>query len=401
MKLISKTLVFSNPPGVTTAYEYEYYSRPKGVEKVRLRFMDVSNDIFDHGSLSFSRDNGRTWADERPHMLGKRSAEGTLRRFDGVGWVDPVEGKMVTLYLEGLFKKDDLLEGVHAYYLNYRVSTDGGRTNLVDEPAIQKGAGFDAKHPFQDVWTGRNCVSMPLIPPIVRTRQGHLSLVVFRSLLGPDGKYFNPGGGLTWHQEMVLIGRWQRDGRIEWEPVADLSLPPTKSTRGLDECTLAEMPDGTLLLVMRGSNDDAGKLPGHKWFATSRDGGFTWSEVKPWRYSDGSPFFSSASMCQIVAHSNGKHYWLGNISEENPRANLPRDILYIGEIEPKTFGLRKDTLFVIDRVQPGEPKETHLSNFHAHEDRETGELVLNMPYFTKPAGSWMGDTYQYRLNLDP
>ena len=60
MKLLSKKLVFPNPPGVTTAYEYEYYSRPKGVEKLRLRFMDVSNDIFDNGSLSFSRDNGAT-----------------------------------------------------------------------------------------------------------------------------------------------------------------------------------------------------------------------------------------------------------------------------------------------------------------------------------------------------
>jgi hypothetical protein len=333
-------------------------------------------------------------------MMGKRSTEGTLRRFEGVGWVDPVEGKLLTLYLEGLFKKDNLLEGVHQYYINYRVSADGGRANLVDERVIQKGAEFDAKHPFKDVWVGKNSVMMPLIPPIVRTRQGHICLIVSRSLLGPDGKYFNPGGGLTWLQEMVLIGRWQNNGRIEWEPVADLSLPPTKSTRGLDECTLTQMPDDTLLLVMRGSNDGEGKIPGYKWHVTSRDGGFTWSEVKPWTYADGSPFFSSASMCQIVAHSNGKHYWLGNISQENPRANMPRDVLYIGEIDPKSFGLRKDTLFVIDRVKPEDPKETQLSNFYAHEDRETGELVLNMPYFTPRDGAWTGDTYQYRVAVD-
>src|SRR5204863_6936352 len=140
MRLVSKRLVFENPPtGVTTAYEYEYYSRPTGVDKVRLRFMDVSDDIFDHGSLSFSTDNGRTWRDHRPHMLGKKSTDATVRRFDGVGWVDPVEGKMITLYLEGLFRKDKAIEGVQQYYLNYRVSADGGRTNLVDERAMQSG----------------------------------------------------------------------------------------------------------------------------------------------------------------------------------------------------------------------------------------------------------------------
>jgi hypothetical protein len=199
---------------------------------------------------------------------------------------------------------------------------------------------------------------------------------------------------------MVLIGRWRRDGRIEWEPVAELALPPEKSTRGLDESTLCEMPDGTLLLVMRASNDGEGKITGHKWFATSRDGGFTWSEVQPWGYSDGSPFFSSASMNQIVAHANGTRYWLGNISAENPRANLPRDVLYIGAIDPKTYRLRRDTLFVIDRVKQGESALTQLSNFYAHEDRQTRELILNMPYFTQKDGAWVGDTYRYRIAVD-
>ncbi|NQU11154.1 hypothetical protein HQ590_10215, partial [bacterium] len=147
MKLLSKTLVFPNPPGVTTAYEYEYYSQPTGFDKVRLRFLDISDDIFDRGSQSFSNDNGRTWGDERPHLMGRKSPEATLRRFDGVGWVDPIEGKMLTLYLEGLFRHDRSLEGMQQYYLNYRVSADGGRPSLVDARAIQQGAEFGAEHP--------------------------------------------------------------------------------------------------------------------------------------------------------------------------------------------------------------------------------------------------------------
>ena len=400
MKVLSKTLKYPNPPGATSAYEYEYYTRPTGLDKVRARFLDVSDDIFGGGTLSFSTDNGRMWHDERPHGTVKKVGDATLRVFDGVGWIDPVAGKMLTLYLGGLFRQDKALEGLLQYYLGYRVSADGGRTNLVDERAIQQGAEFNADHPFQDVWVGRNAVMMPLIPPILRTRQGHLCLVVSRSVAGTDGKFYNPGGGYTWLQEMVLIGRWQTDGRIEWEPVANLTISPEQSTRGLDESTLTEMPDGRLLLVMRGSNDNEGKLPGYKWFSTSTDGGFTWSKIQPWGYADGSLFYSPASMCQILQHSNGKYYWLGNISPDIPRANFPRNALVIGEIDPKTFGLRQETIFEIERVKPNEPENTQLSNFYAHEDRETGELVLNMPYFMPVNDTWTADTFQYRIAVE-
>jgi len=400
MKLISKTLVFKNPPKVTTAYEYEYYSRPKGVDKVRLRFMDISDDIFDDGSLTFSTDNGRTWKDQRAHNLGKKTADATLRRFDGVGWVDPVEGKMITLYLEGLFRKDNLLEGVRSYYVCYRTSEDGGRTNLVDERIIQNGPGYSAEKPFDGVHIGKNAMMMPLIPGIVRLPSGVLCLVLSRSILGPDGEYHNPGGGFTWLEEMVLHGRWQKGGKIAWEQVGKLSIDPSKSTRGLDEMTMQLLDDGRLFLVMRGSNDGEGKIPGYKWFATSKDEGRTWSEVKPWGYSDGSLFYSSASCCQLLKHSNGKMYWIGNIANEMPRANQPRHTLHIGEVDPKTLGLKKETIFVIDQAKNEEGTLTQLSNFYAHEDRESHHLVLHMPYFVQRDGVWTGDTFRYLISVD-
>ena len=181
--------------------------------------------------------------------------------------------------------------------------------------------------------------------------------------------------------------------------MADLALPPEKTARGLDEMTLTQFKDGTMLLVMRGSNDKHPEMPAYKWFSLSRDHGFTWTPAQPWGYSDGSLFYSSASMSQILAHSNGKHYWLGNIAKENALGNQPRDVLSIHEIDPKTFGLKKETLFVVDQVKPGEPPETQLSNFYAHEDRVTKEIVVDMPYFTKKDGAWVGDTYQYRVEV--
>src|SRR5688572_15006797 len=132
MKVVEKKLVFPNPPGALTAYEYEYYARRSGLDKVRLRYLDINNDIFDNGSLHFSDDNGRSWRDGRPSMMGERTADGVLRYFDCIGWVDPGSGKLVTIYLKGLFRHDDLLEGLSQYRLNYRVSSDGGRTNEID-----------------------------------------------------------------------------------------------------------------------------------------------------------------------------------------------------------------------------------------------------------------------------
>ena len=88
------------------------------------------------------------------------------------------------------------------------------------------------------------------------------------------------------------------------------------------EPTIAEMPDGRILMVLRGSNDAKPQLPGHKWFTTSADEGKTWEPVTRWTCTDGSPFFSPSSMSQLVRHSSGRYFWIGNITPENPCGNV-------------------------------------------------------------------------------
>jgi len=188
---------------------------------------------------------------------------------------------------------------------------------------------------------------------------------------------------------------------MDWECGPRIALPPELSTRGLDESTLAEMPDGRLLLVMRASNggakDPEFRVPGYKWYCTSSDGGWSWTAPRPWGYSDGILFHSPASMAQLVPHSSGRCYWIGNICPGNPRANHPRYPLVVGEVDPRAFGLRRETVFAIDTRGPADPESLQLSNFAAHEDRETGDLVMHMPRFMQVDGRWTGDTYEYRL----
>lgn len=64
-----------------------------------------------------------------------------------------------------------------------------------------------------------------------------------------------------------------------------MEADPAASTRGTIEPTLAEMPDGRILMVMRGSNggskDPEFKIPGYRWHSVSSDGGYHWTKPQP------------------------------------------------------------------------------------------------------------------------
>jgi hypothetical protein len=232
----------------------------------------------------------------------------------------------------------------------------------------------------------------------IRTRHGEILVPVQVTPLGPDGEYHNPGGGYTYHDSAVLIGKWGAGGRIRWDLSEYVSNDPARSTRGALEPTLAEMPDGRLLMVMRGSNDSKPDLPGLRWYSLSEDGGRTWSRIEPWTYTDGSSFFSPSSCSQLLKHSSGVYYWIGNVAPRNPQGNGPRYPLIMGEVDPDSCLLMRDSMAKIADREPGQPLRMTLSNFMAHEDRETGEILLHMsPLFTRRFLDWTGDALLYRI----
>jgi hypothetical protein len=406
MRLASKELLFRSPGLGTVVSAMSFYTRRDGLEKLRRRATEIKNDLTDTVEQSWSSDNGKTWSPPEAFPIQRATPNGTYRAFLLPGWVDPVNGRLLTTMIEGVLPNDDALEdGMKHYYLRYHVSLDGGRTNVVDEQAIDKDGRHDAVRPFDGVTVGKNSMmlgdqgSMPL-----RTRGGSILIPTQVCPVGPDGEYYNPGGGYTYHDVVLLVGRWvnERDGsdcRIAWELSEYVRGDPARSTRGWVEPTLAEMPDGSVLMVMRGSNDSRPELPGHKWYAVSRDEGRTWGPVKPWAYADApdEPFFSPSSMSLLLTHSSGRYFWLGNICPTNPRGNGPRHPLVIGEVDPRSFLLRRETVTVIDDRQPGESEQMMLSNFSAHEDRATGEIVLHMSRWMAP--DWIGDAYVYRIGV--
>lgn len=396
MNLLSRELVYAAPAPGTVAYENSYYTQRTGHAKMRMRMVEVANDIFDHGLRSFSPDNGAVWPRSVPYQMAEQKAEGTLRRYESTGFVDPVNGYLLNIVTEGVLPNDDSLDGMTAYYLKYRVSADGGHGTLAQGYVMQDG--YTPEHPVEPVWVGKNCMFAGPESSILRAPGGHLVVSTTFTPLGPDGTYYNPTGGYTWTEGLVLLAHWRDDGSLQWELGERIALPPEKSTRGAIEPTMASLPDGRILMVLRGSNDMDHALPGYKWYCVSGDEGRTWSTPQPWRYTDGIAFHSPSSIAQLFNHSNGRIYWFGNICNANPAGNSPRYPLYVGEVDPASLMLIRASLTLIDDLEPGDHPSLMLSNFCAHEDRADGGIILHMTRMFAPDGQPpSGDAYQYRI----
>ena len=333
-----------------------------------------------------SSDNGRTWTAYRPKPDFSAGLPANYRRYPYPGFVDPVNNWLLSVVF-AMDRADinrnisEPEETVSDSYIRYRVSVDGGRTFLFDEPVIQKG-DYNFKHPLEGVYLGKNAIfsgDQGCRP--IRTRQGRVIVPAQMSVLNQQGKIETHGSGWDYYHSLMLIGTWRGDHRLDWQVSEQIKADPSRTVRGLFEPTLAEMPDGRILCVLRGGNglkkDPKYALPSRKWYCVSSDGGFHWTKPEPWHYADGESFFSPSSMSQLIPHSNGRYYWIGNITPANCQLDVPREPLVIGEVDPASLMLIKESVLVVDRSDPKEPG-TEFSNFYACEDRQTGDIVLPM-----------------------
>jgi len=384
--------IFLRSPGKGTAVmALAFYRRRSGGEMISIEQRWSRSDTIDLSFYRRSRDFGKTWTPPEERKTGERRPEGMLRRHPRGGFVDPVTGRYIEIWIEGTLPSDDPLEGSRQWQIFYRVDEKPQVHQL-----IHRG-DYNAEHPLPGVWRGKNSVMLgdqtcqPISLP-----DGTILLPVCISPLAPDGTLFNPLKGYTFHWAAAIRGRWKRS-QLEWEMSPVITVDPELSTRGLDEPTLGLLSRNRVLMVLRGSNDRRPENPSYRWFTISNDGGRTWDPVKPWTYTKGENFFSPAACSQLVAHPNGKLYWLGNIRPDNPRGNRPRYPFVIGEVDRESGLLIRDSVRTVDDRQPGEDPILTLSNFYARLDRPTGGIALHMTrLFAKPDG-WEGDAMLYRI----
>lgn len=357
----------------------------------------------------FSEDNGRTWTDYvyKPDFYSGLPYGYRRNRITSVR--DPFTGRIITIVnaldTPGLDPKvNEPKLALSTYYLRYTVSNDAGKTWMFDEPVIQSG-NYTAQNPFDGVIIGKNSIylgDLGCIPII--TKKGKVLVPAHTTLIGKDGELVNPGGGHTYTDVMVLIGTWNKEEKLTWKASQRVEGDPTKSTRGVIEPSLLELPDGRILMVMRGSNggklDPNNLLPSHKWYAISKDGGETWSKPEPWCFEDGETFYSPSSMSTLFKHSSGRCFWVGNMTKENCQNNLPRWPLVIAEVNTDNLKLIRSSLLTVDTQWEEDLTKGRLDISHLTliEDRETKEIILTYPRNTNAYQTTEWITVRFSVN---
>jgi hypothetical protein len=414
-ELNGKEVFVPGRPGVRVV-AHAFYTHAQGTATIRHYSEQTKSDKTDVAYEQFSEDNGKTWSAPTLQVTNERVSGGTRRHGPYPGFVDPTKDVLITIIREAVLPTDNPLEGMKHWTLHYALSRDGGRTSYHEGPIVHKGSEYSPEHPLPNVWVGKNSAMIgdtTCVP--IRIRTGDILQPIQITPLGANGEYDNPGGGLTYHDSAVLIARWNEAGTLDWKLSTLVKADPARSTRGMLEPTIAEMPDGRILMVLRGSNDRKPDLPGYRWYSVSNDHGRSWSPPKPWTYTRGEAFFSPSSCSELIRHSSGRICWIGNISPSNPRGNAPRYPLVIGEVDPESLLLKRDSLLVIEDRRPGEPEWTALSNFHVREDRISHEIVVHLSPLGKglaqasqpasrpvqPRLDWTADAWVYRITVSP
>jgi hypothetical protein len=385
--------IFLRSPGKGTAVSAcAYYTQCSGGAMVSVEGRSSRSDTTDAVYCRKSADYGHTWSEPTERKIREKRPEGTWRLAPRAGYVDPHTGRYLEFWNEAVLPTDNPLEGLRQWNVFY--SVEG-----VAHQVIHEGPEFDPRHPLPGVFTGKNCVMLGDVPCLpITLKDGSILLPVQITPLDASGKLYNPGGGYTYTDVAILHAHWKGNS-LQWQMAELIKGDPARSTRGMDEGTLGALADGRLIVVMRGSNHRKPQLPGYRWISYSHDGGWHWTAPAPWTYSSGEPFYSPSSCSQLLRHSNGRLYWLGNICRENPNNDLPRRPFYVGEVDQHTGLLIRKSLIVVDDVEPGDDPILMLSNFYAREDRETRQIALHMTRMFALKDGWVGDAYLYRVDV--
>jgi hypothetical protein len=412
---ITKELMEASPEEGTAVFARTFYTKASQNHLMKLVSYQTTPGKIDSHAMSYSIDNGNSYYSFAVMNTKSSAMGGTYRRYWQTQIVDPEKDKMIVIFLEGLLPNDNPSEGMSNWTLWYGITTDGGKTFETLEQIIKTGDIYGPEYPVDGVYTGKNSMAVGEITclPIKLQRQrgsgnGRILVPVQISVLNEHGELYNPGGSFGYLYCAVLIGTWNQEGKLDWDISQPIVADPNKTPIGVMEPTIAEMPSGEILMVMRGGNggskDEKYALDCFKWYSYSEDGGYTWTPPKPWMCDDNTVFYSPSSCSQLLEHSNGKYYWIGIVSNTNPQNDYPGWPLVIGEVNPKDFRLIRDSVTVIDIKRPEQSSSVTYTNFFAREDRVSHDiLVYCTPMFEQGRSDNPADltahTYVYTVNI--
>ena len=352
-----------------------------------------------------SHDDGRTWSPLTPlPPLTTFMDKVAIIDWKFCGIYDPASERHVSLAIHHV---RDMRQGPPRRIYNHgltRLSADGGR-NFGPPQMLRNeaGADFDPEDVLNPAFLENNN-GYPG-QSILRHSNGSLIIPVTNSRI-PDDVEDSPLPRTVWPTQGTIgghcfVGRWNKQQQAyDWKAGKPVWLPRETAFNGLLEADVAELNDGRVLIVWRATKFK--NNPAYKWFAVSSDGALTFTEPKPFTYSDGSNFYSTSTFHRMFRSSKTKKlYWIGNITPEKPtNPGHPRYPLIIGEIDEKTLGLKKETVTRIDTRREGEGKMLQLSNFWIAEHSKSHELEIYLTrLYENPEELFTANCYKYTLTF--
>jgi hypothetical protein len=419
--VISREVYSSSPlPGVSPVITVHYLG--KGLRRREIHARQSKSDLDEKVKVRFSDDNGRNWAPLAPLDTGADSLRQGTNCMEELSFAisyDPAARRTVEMVFQRIFLGDaaDALRGYwrgenrfHDHMM-YRLSIDEGRSWTKERQlAYEAGPVFDPQNWMNPAYLNSNQMYGSYDVTLLRNGQIAYPAVVQvpyedeedQKVCAKVPKYTStPGyvGGVS-----CFLGKWnKRKNDYDWTCSKPVFVPRRISTRGMGEPVIAELKDGRLLLEMRGSNAglDPVAHPGRRWMSTSRDGGRTWSPVTDLRYDTGEQFYAPSTFAKFIrSRKTGKLYWIGNISAEPAKGNLPRYPLYIVEMDEKIPALKKNTLTIIDDRSLEDTEAVQFSNFTLLENRQTLDLEIYLSRFGEKAdNTFSANAYKYTLRI--
>jgi hypothetical protein len=386
MKLLSKE-VFRRYDGRPPAAGFVTYISNTEPIIMHCHGWEDYSDGYDDYTVSVSHDNGRMWSADEVRWKSSVVPKGRIRYAEPAAFFDTDTQKLIVLTDKVLYPNDKL-----------NVDTD---YTLVIDIYDPKNHTWSERREL--TFRGQRSPAMSFSFPI-KTASGRLLFPGMRKTVDASGKAIHFKN--TWapvDEAVAVIGEY-KGTEIEWRLGEPLNIAPEVSSRGLDENTLWQLPDGRIAAICRGDNSAFADKPGYKWLSFSRDDGERWSPPAPLPATGGEPIESGANGSALFRSiKNGRLYWMGNLALGGERANgnWPRSPLVIVEVQEEPFALKRDTIFAVDEHGYNDSPRVQMSNFRFYQDRETGDIVIFLTrYGEKSEKEWMvANYYRYRVEI--
>ena len=365
-----------------------------GDNRIAIRYAWIANDDnIDSWSEIISLDHGATWGEPRP--LSEYGAETVDRGKIKTGlfgcFYDSLRRGFLVMANREFFPGDG--EG------HFDFATSDRRTARIfeyDADSLERRSSVDAGFGLRGVFFS---FCFP-----IRLSTGRLLAPAAVPHWDGGKLVYHPGCWAPKHRSFTVIGECGARGDIHWRAGRPVELDE-RSTRGFCESTVAELSDGRVAMILRGSNEAVWERQhGYKWAAFSNDGGENWTKPRPMEYDDGTLAESGASGGALFRSvKDGELYWIGNLCPEgaHARGNNPRSPLHLVQVDEKTFRFRKNARTVIDERGPHEDPALQFSNFSYYQERPSGDIMLFLTrYGERGQERWMdADCVRYCIVL--